>query len=70
MNHFTHFFKQKCQRFAGSGFLNVRISCISLSFMTVNEEFLSVLGCWFEQKKYGLHRFGLWEIPVSIFPNP
>lgn len=24
-----------------------------------------VLGCWFEQKKYGLRLFGLWEIPVS-----
>ena len=31
----------KCQTFAGSSFLNVRIGCFSLSFMSVNEESLA-----------------------------
>ena len=37
---FQSFLVQKCQIFADSSLLNVRISCFSLSLMTVNEEFL------------------------------
>ena len=37
---FLLFFKQKCQTFAGSSFLIVRIFCFSLSCMMINEEYL------------------------------
>ena len=43
LDRFSHFNKQQCETFAGSSFLNVRICCFSLLFMTVNEE---LLGFW------------------------
>ncbi len=56
--------KLTCQILAGSGFLNVKVRCFSLSFMVINEQ---VFGFGWTKKQFEDISFRVWEIVMSTF---